>query len=231
MLNPNHAARHTIQFIDALAMPDLTIYILIDKRGRRRKQDGMYLLSSKGEKILHQCCLLYIGYILDKLENYELKSRNRRLVNSKELDFWSSIILPDNEKAIKLNDEEVVIVQEYPIAFAIESNNFSTPDIHKWNCRVVFGIQEITTDKNEKKLFLTLKSVYPPGNNVDRPYLYPPWDNKRPSNEDKIQERFSILRKMFKGCFITPRLQEWYKTIYPEMTESEIKSKIYKEKK
>ena len=157
-----------------------------------------------------------------------MESYNVRLDRKPLLAFFS-FLLPDGVYAVNKHHEEVSIVQENPIQFAIVSNDTSRPYHHTWTCKVVFGIQELVTSENEKLLFLTLKSVYPPGSSFHRPYLYRPWDHKRPFTEAKVREKFSIMREVFEPALITKRLKEWYEEMYKEMTEQEIIIKIHQD--
>lgn len=94
------------------------------------------------------------------LQLSDLESYNVRLDRKPLLAFFS-FLLPDGVYAVDKHHEEVSIIQENPIQFAIVSNDTSKPYHHTWTCKVVFGIQELVTSENEKLLFLTLKSVYP----------------------------------------------------------------------
>lgn len=233
MLNYRHDSDHMMKFIEGTAMPDLRMYMeKIDDDVFTEHRKTHFLLP-KGKKILHQCCLMYIGYILMQLEHKELEDCDDPFDEKKVLSYFSSL-LPGDEKAIKLNDKEVVVAQEYLVEFGDRDDSESS--YHGCNSKVIFGIQEVTTNKidpntskNKKKLFLTLKSFYPMGNT----YLNPLWDKEgtKYENETEIREKLSTMREIFSRSFITTRLRHWYEESNPEMSAGQIKSKIFRELK
>lgn len=74
MLNPLHDKEHVNEFIDAISMPNLDVYIKRYPNGKPKLHDDMLVLTLEGDIILHECCLIYLGYVLHQLEKENLTS-------------------------------------------------------------------------------------------------------------------------------------------------------------
>lgn len=142
MVNPLHNRGHVDEYIDRISMSNLAVYIERDANGNLRLHDKMLVLTMEGDIVLHQCCLIYLGYVLHKLEQEELRSYGINVDEKSLLELFNAI-LPAGEKAIQKNDEEVYIVQSYTIEFAIGLKNSSELALQKCEYRVGHSLAQL----------------------------------------------------------------------------------------